>query len=126
MSNRAHIGRKEFEQINWLTVNNRFKQIISSMSFKFCNNRSQPYMSDVFKPAGQPNTTTRASLLKLSQPLQRTNRHQNYISYIASIVWNNLLNSLKETDNLNTYKHRVKEHVFHRIGNEANNIYSYF
>ena len=31
LNNRAHIGQKEFEQINWLPVNNRFKQIISSI-----------------------------------------------------------------------------------------------
>ena len=79
-------------------------------------------MNDVFKPDGQPNTTTSASLLKLNQTLRRTNHGQNNISYIL----NNLPNSLKATDNLNTYKHRVKEHFFRRIRNEANNIYSYF
>ena len=31
LNNRAHIGQKEFEQINWLPVNNRLKQIISSI-----------------------------------------------------------------------------------------------
>ena len=72
------------------------------MSFKFCNNTCPPYVSDVFKPAGQPNTSTRASLMKLSQPLQRTNHGQINISYIALIIWNNLPNSLKTTDNLNT------------------------
>ena len=69
-------------------------------------------MSNVFKPADQSNTTTRASLLKLSQTLRRTNHGQNNISYVAPIIWNNLPNSLKTTDNLNTYKHRVKEHLF--------------
>ena len=64
-------------------------------------------MSDVFKPACQPSTTTRASLLKLSEPLRRTRHGQNNISYICPIIWNNLLNSLKTTDNLNTYNHRV-------------------
>ena len=83
-------------------------------------------MNDVFKPVGQPNTTTRASLLKLNQPLRRTNNGQNNIFYVGPIIWNNLPNSLKTTGNLNTYKHRVKEHFFHRIRNEANNIYSYF
>ena len=83
-------------------------------------------MSDVFKSAGQLNTTNRASLLKLSQPLRRTNHGQNNISYIVPIIWNNLPNSLKITGNLNSYKHRVKEHFFHQIKNEANNIYSYF
>ena len=126
LNNRTHIGRNEFEQISWMPVNDRFKQIINSISFKFCNNTSPPYMNDVFKPAGQPNTTTRASLLKLNQPLRRTNHGQNNISYIAPIIWNNLPNSLKTSDNLNTYKHRVKEHFFYQIRNEANNIYSYF
>ena len=62
-------------------------------------------MNDVFKPVGQPNTTTRGSLLKLNQPLRRTNHDQNNVSYIALIIWNNLTNSLKTTDNLNNYKH---------------------
>ena len=112
MNNKAHIGRNELEQINWLPLKERFKKFISSMSFKFCNNVSPPYMNDIFKAAGQPNTITGASLLKLSQPLRRTNHGQNNISYIAPIIWNNLPNSLKTTDNLNTYKHRVKEHFF--------------
>ena len=58
-------------------------------------------MNDVFKPAGQLNSITRASLLKLKQPLRKTNHGQLYISYIAPILWNNLPNSLKTTDNLN-------------------------
>ena len=65
-------------------------------------------MNGVFEPAGQPNTTTRASLLKLNQPLRRTNHGQNNISCIASIIWNNLPKSIKTTDNLNTYKHRLE------------------
>ena len=48
-----------------------------------------PYMNDVFKPSGQSNTTTRASLLKLNQPLRRPNHGQNDISYIVPIIWNN-------------------------------------
>ena len=70
------------------------------------------YMNDVFKLAGQSNTTTRECLLKLNQPLQRTNHCQKNISYVAPIIWNNLPNFLKTTDNLNTNKHRVKEHFF--------------
>ena len=81
---------------------------------------------NVFKPVDQPNTTTRASLLKLNQPLRKTNYGQKSISYIGPVILNNLPNSLKTTEHLNTYKHRVKEHFFHRIKNEANNIYSYF
>ena len=94
MNIRAYIGQKEFEQINCLTVNKRFAQVICVMSFKFCNNTSPPYMNDVLKAAGEPNTTTRASLLKLNQPLRRTNHGHNNIFYIAPIILKNLLNSL--------------------------------
>ena len=83
-------------------------------------------MKDVFKPVGQLNTTPRASLLKLNQPLRKTNHGQKNISYIASIIWNNLPNSLNATDSLNAYKHRAKENFFHRTKNEANNVYRYF
>ena len=54
---------------------------------------------------GQPNAATKTSLLKLNQPLQRSNHGQKNISYIAPIIWNDLPDSLKTTDNLNTYKH---------------------
>ena len=112
LNNKVHIGQKEFAQINWLPINDHFKQIISWMLLEFCNKTSPPYMYDIFKPAGQPNTTTRASLLKLNQPLWITNHGQNNTSYIALIIWINLPNSLKTTDNLNTYKRRIKEHCF--------------
>ena len=51
-------------------------------------------MYDVFKPAGQPNTTTRTSLLKLNQPLHRTNHGQINISCRTPTIWNNLPNYL--------------------------------
>ena len=66
LNNGVHIGRNEFEQIKWLPVNDRFEQIISLMSLKFCNNTSPRCMKYIFKGAGQPNTTTRAFLLKLN------------------------------------------------------------
>ena len=69
-------------------------------------------MNDIFKQAGQPNTTTRASLLKLNQPLWGTNHGHKNTSYIGPIIWINLPNFLKTTDNLNTYKHTIKEHFF--------------
>ena len=100
LNNRARVGQNEFEKINWLPIKDRFERIISSMLFKFCYITSPPYMNDVFKPAGQSSTTARESLLKLNQPLGRTNQGHKNIFYIAPIFWNNLPNSLKITDNL--------------------------
>ena len=35
LNNRDHIGSTEFEKINWLPINDRFEQCISSTTFKF-------------------------------------------------------------------------------------------
>ena len=67
-------------------------------------------MNDVFKLADQNTTTTRTSLFKLSQPLRKTNHRQKSLSYVAPSIWNKLPDFLKTTDNVNTYKHRVKKH----------------
>ena len=40
-------------------------------------------MNDVLKPAGHPNTNTRASFLKPNQPLRNTNHKQKTLSYMA-------------------------------------------
>ena len=95
------------------------------MTFKYFNYLTFVY-SNVFKPAGQNTTATRTSLLKLSQPLRKTNHGQKGLLYVAPSIWNKLPDFLKSTDNVNMYKHRVKKNFFQRMNNEENNIYSYF
>ena len=83
-------------------------------------------MHDVFKPAAQNTTATKTYLFKLSHPFLKTNHGQIIISYMAPRICNKLPDFLKTTENVNTYKHRVKKHFFRRMNNEENNIYSYF
>ena len=83
-------------------------------------------MNDVFKPSGHPNTNTRASFIKLDQPLRNTNHGQKTLSYMAPYIWNSLPLSLKATEGLNTDKHRIKKHFLDRMKNNESNIYSYF
>ena len=65
------------------------------MLFKFLNNTSpDEYINDVSKPSRKPSTTTRVSLLKLHQPLRKTDHAQKSISYIAPTILKNLPNSL--------------------------------
>ena len=108
----AHIGLTESGKINWLPINDRFEQCISSMTFKYFNYLSPLHMNDVFKVAGQNITATRTSLFKLSQPLRKTNHVQKSLSYVAPSICNKLTDFLKTTYNVNTYKHRVKKHFF--------------
>ena len=124
LNRRAHIGLTEFEKINWLPINERFEKCICSMTFKCFNNLSPLHMNDEFKPAGQNTTATSTCLFKLSQPLQKTNHGQKRLSYVAPCIWNKLPNFLKTTENVNTFKHRVKKHYFGRMNNEENDIYT--
>ena len=126
LNNRDHIGLTKFEKLNWLPINDHFKQCISSTTFKFFNNSSPAYMNDVFKPAGHLNTNTRASFLKLIQSLRNTNYGQKTLSYLAPNICNSLPVSLKATEGLNTYKHKMKKHFLNRMKNNESDIYSYF
>ena len=83
-------------------------------------------MNDVFKPVSHLNTNTRASFLKLNQPLRITNHGQKTLSSIAPNIWNSLPVSLKATEGLKTYKHKVKRHFLDRMKNNESDIYSYF
>ena len=81
---------------------------------------------NVFKPAGHRNTNTRASFLKLNQPLRNTNLGQKAHFYVAPYIWNSLPVSFKATKDINTYKHRITKHFLDRMKNNESNIYSYF
>ena len=120
---RAQISLNGFEKINWLSINDCFKQFIDSTNFHFFN-KSSLYMN-VFKPTGHSNTNTSTPFLKLSQLLRETNCEQKTLSYIAPTIWNGLPNSLKATECLNTYKHEVKKHFLDRMKNRERNICSY-
>ena len=115
----------EFDKINWLPINDPFEQCISPMKFKYFSNLSPSNMNDAFKPAGQHTTNTSTSLLKLSQPLQKTSHGQKKHSYVARSIWNKSPDSLKTTETVNTYKHRVKNNLFLSMNNKENNMYNY-
>ena len=80
------------------------------MTFKYFSNSSAAFMNDVFKRSGRNSTTTTAFLLKLNQPLQKTNHAQNNPSQIYSIKYLEQITRFPENNgvNLNMHKHRVK------------------
>ena len=80
LNNRDDIGLTEFEEINWLPINDCLEKCIGSIAFRFFNNKNPMYMNDVFKPGGHPSTNTRVSFLKLNQPLRITNHGQKTLS----------------------------------------------
>ena len=117
LGNRSHIGQEELLRINWLNVEDRVGQCASVQAFKFFNSTTPLYMNDVFSPAELTNLSTRNSFQRLKQPFRKTNQGQNCLSYMGPSVWNKLPQKVKNTKNLNTFKHNVKAHFFRDIPN---------
>lgn len=69
-----------------------------SRTFRFFNNKKPVYIKDV-----------------LNQPLGNSNHGQKRLSYIAFNIWKSLLNALKPTKVLNTYKLKIKNHFLDRM-----------
>ena len=122
---RSHIGIKEFEQINWLPVSERFNQCICSNAFKFLNKNCPLYLYDLYKPSGQDQTNARSSVLKLKHPSRSTCSGQNTLSYLTPTIWSNLPTCLKISNSLNSFKHGVKEHFFKKLKNKEQDIFAY-
>ena len=108
LDSRRHIGIKEFEQLNWFPVFERFNQCICSNAFKFFNENCLPYLYDLYKPSGQDQINTRSSVLKLKHPSRSMCSGQNTLSYLTPTIWNNLPTCLKLSNSLNSFKRGVK------------------
>ena len=119
LNQRNHIGLKEFKEINWLNTSDRFTQCICSQVFKFIHNNAPKYFSEIFHIAPQNNIGTRFSKLKIRQPFMKTNMGQKTLSFIGPQQWNKLPNEIKMSENINNFKHRLKEYFF-----DSSNKYS--
>ena len=56
---KGHISNEHFEKLNWVPVNQRFKQCVTSTVFKFVQNKFPSYMNEDFRPAETTRINTR-------------------------------------------------------------------
>ena len=111
----THISHKEFKILNWLRVTERFNQCINLIVFKYVNNQCPNYLHEIFQTAPENNIQTSGSFLKLKCPFHKTNAGQIVLSYIGPTIWNKTPDLLKRTNNLNTFKHNLKEHYLKEL-----------
>ena len=108
------ISHKEFKDINWLQIINRFEQCIISIVFKFINGNCPYYLNEVFEFAPEGNISLRNNFLKLKRPFRNTNTGQKASSFIGPSFWNQIPETLKKSNHLNTFKHNLK-HFFNQM-----------
>ena len=106
----THVSHKEFEILNWLPVTERFDQYINSVVSKYVNNQCPNYLNEVFQTALEDDIQTRGNFLKSKCPFRKNNAGQMTLSYIGPTIWSKTPDMLKRTNNLNTFKHNLKEH----------------
>ena len=82
LDNRQHIGTENFDKINWLPIDERFKQCLSKSVFKF-SEMYPKYINKIYKTTNQNNTATRSSSLKLFQPLRTTPGSEIFVVFRA-------------------------------------------
>ena len=111
------MSNEQFQKLNWLQINQRFKQCVTSTVFKFVQNKYPTYMNEVFRPAENIRINTRNSDLKLSHPFRKTSTRQNGLSYTGPAIWNRIPEILKKTKNLNTFKLKMKHFFLNDVSN---------
>ena len=104
------MSHKEFKDLNWLSIITRYEQCVTSIVFKFINGNCPYYLNEVFEFAPEGNISLRNNFLKLKRPFRNTNTGQKALSFIGPSFWNQIPETLKKTDNLNTFKHNLKKH----------------
>ena len=116
LGNRAHIGVKEFEKINWLPTKERIEQCICVNIYKFFKNISPAYTSEIYHPTEQMHNT-RSSKHRLHLPYRNYNQGQKGLSFMGPKIWNKLPTEIKTARNSNTFKHDIKKTFFKDITN---------
>ena len=99
LDNREHIGNEHFDNINWLPIDQRFKQCLSTSVSKFCSEICRQYMNEIYNKNNQNNTTTRSPSLELFQTLRTKALSQKYL-YLAPFIWNSLPDDAKLSNNV--------------------------
>ena len=125
LDNRSHVGFDEFKKLNWLPTKERVFQCICVNIFKFFNDMSPEYTSEIFHPSHRRHNT-RASTLMLDLPFRKSCFGQKTLSYLGPKTWNTLPAEIKLRKNVNTFKHDIKKLFFEKLQKDTDDIFIYY
>ena len=80
-------------------------------------------MNEIYQTTNQNNTVTRNSSLKFFQPLRTKALSQKCLSYLGSFIWNGLADDIKLSDDINTFKHKVKRTFLTLLREKDQDVY---
>ena len=124
LDNRSHVGFDEFKELNWLPTKERVFQCICVNIFKFFNDMSPEYTSEIFHPSHHRHNTC-TSMLMLDLPFRKSCFGQKTLSYLGPKTWNTLPAEIKLRKNVNTFKHDIKKLFFEKLQKDTDDIFIY-
>ena len=112
LDSRSHIGCKELEKVNMLSVSNRVKQIKLNHVYKISKRTSPEYMWEDFNRISDTDLRhcTRASINNFFLPRVQGNCTNTFF-YSGIKAWNSLPAEIKQIQNENTFKDKVKRNI---------------
>ena len=125
LDNRDHIGVEQFRKINWLPTKERFEQCACANIFKFFQEMSPSYTSEIYSQLNHGHNT-RNSSCKLQLPCRSSNYGQKALSYLGPKLWNSLPSHIKLSAYSNTFKHNIKKVFFEKLQKKEDNINVYY
>ena len=125
LDKRSKICAKEFLQLIWLNVHDRYLQFIVSDIFKFQKDQCPDDFDELFCLVGENGVITRTSNKNLKLPFRKAKLGIQNLSYVGPTTRNSLPDNLKSATSVNSFKHYIKEYFLKKLGNVEEDIYSY-
>lgn len=87
----SRICAKEFLQLNWLNIHDRYLKFIVSDFFRFYNNQCSDYFNEVFYLVDDNGVATRSCNKKLKLSFCKLKLEMQSLSYVGPSTWNKTL-----------------------------------
>ena len=121
----SRICAKEFLELIWINVHDRYLRLIVSDNFKFYNNQCPDFFNDVFCPFDDNGVATRSYSKKLNLPFHKSKLGIQLLSHVGPSTWNKLPNNLKTATNVNCFTHGIQKYFLKTLSETEADIYSY-
>ena len=106
---RAHVGKEHFQELGWLPLKARKKQLMLGIVHNITTNRAPEYFSNYLPRRGDAHAhNTRASIADLCLPRFRTKTGKRSFKRCGAKYWNALPPNFKALENRLTFKKNVK------------------
>ena len=116
---------KKIQDVTWLPTKEKFEQCTATIVFKFFDNSVPSYMSEMFSSIGH-GWITRRSKNKLNLLFRKTDAGKWCLFYIGPKIWNIQQSDLKSSNNVNSFKHKIKDKFFNDVQKREDSPYTYY